>query len=240
MSTFAFEKHDSSVRDPYCSVALRSSPAFPFGNDWTPWGHWDCDRFLGFFGTQSFLESPPEEPGDAVEAFQADQTPQTARDLAIYLQGFTSFDGELAFIPASHAEDFYAHMERFVAGALSGEGNTPEDTVSDDVSLGYEDDDVVAIWGHSTPDGLFLLFAMSCDTIGEGWLESAFRRYPKRDELEQPAGQAGFDPTRAYFHIDCHLADHLYPGREPNNPGLGAFLAWAFQRGHLTNKREDV
>lgn len=239
MNSFAFEKHDSSVRDPYCTVTLRSTPGFSFGNDWTPWGHWHCDRFAGFFGTQAFLDTPPDEPDGALEAFQAKQKPKTARDLAIHLQGFTSFDGEVAFIPASHAEDFYAHLERFVSGALSGDGDTPQDKISDELFLGYEEDDVVAIWGHSTPDGLFLLFSMSCDTIDDGWLESALRRYPKREELEQPEGQTGFDPTRGYFHRDSHLADHLYPGREPNNPGLGAFLAWASQRGHLTI-REDV
>lgn len=238
MAAFAFTKHQSSVRAPYCSVVLRSNPAFSFGNDGAPWGYWLCDRFAGFFGASSFLDSPPEDPDGAVEVFQAEQTPQTAQAMAVHLQGFCSFDGELAFIPASHAEDFYAHLEQFVAGALSGNRNLAEDSGADVLSLGYEDDDVVAYWGHSTPDGLFLLFAMSCDAMGDDWLASAFRCYPKREELEQQ-GQTSFDPKRAYFHMDCHLADNLYPGRHEGNPQFGAFLAWANAKGYLNIASED-
>lgn len=236
MNAFAFETHDTPVRDPYCSVRLRVSPGFSFGDTHTPWRHWQCDRFAGFFGNAGFVDDRVEvdENSSPIEAFQAEPNAQTAETMAIYQQGFYSFDGELAFIPVSHAEDFFAHLETFIAGALSGEGNTPERTVSDEVSLGYESDDLVAYWGATTADGLFLLFAMSCDTIGENWFEMAFECYPKREEIEHPAGATAFDPTKAYFHQDCHLADHLYPDRQRNNPLFASFLDWAFAKGHLT------
>ena len=236
MTSFSFTNHTSQVRDPYHRVELRPAEPFALNDESSPWGGWLCDRFVGYFDQGSFEED--SSSWDEVNAFIEHRDATTATALAQAFQGYFSFDGEIAFIPASHAEDFHTHLQQFLDQALGGQHDTPSDTLSNEVNIGTESDDMVGYWGSTTTDGLFLLFAMSCDSIGEDWLASAFKRYPRRAEITAPAGATTFGPRFAFFHSDCHLADHLYPGRHDDNPLYVSFLTWAGQKGYLRVREE--
>ena len=232
-SNFRFGPNESLVRAPFYSLRLRPEVPFKLGDvgfDHTPWVDWSCDRFVAFFDLATLNRS---EGYEGAAAFFKQKTPEAAEDLACYLQGYYSFDGALAYIPASHAEDFYAFFEGFVRDALSGMKDRENGDASQEFALGSDESDVVSYWGTTVPDGLFLLFAMSCDVIGEDWFESALRRYPKRDEITPPEGATVFDPKYAYFHQDSHLADNLSPDRNEDDPMYVSFVNWAVEKGYL-------
>lgn len=229
--TFSFTSHQSVVRTPFYALRLRTA-AFELGDsglDHTPWAMWPCDRFAAFFDRDTLNTSQGYE---GAAGFFAQKTPDAAEDLACYLQGWFSFDGSIAYIPASHAEDFYAFFETFVNDALLGTNDTESGNASRECHVGRAEEDVVSYWGATVPDGLFLLFAMARDVMGEDWLYSAFRRYPKRDEITLPADATAFDPTCAYFYQDCHLADNLVPDRNEDGVYV-SFLTWAHEKGYL-------
>lgn len=227
MPTFSFGPNESLVRDPFFSVALQPDSPFPLNDNHTPWGGWMCDRFVSFFDLATFEEEANDEE---TAAFIDGPSPETGIALARLLQGSHSFDGALAFIPTSHAEDFYAHLERFVKNSLSGMG---EHAAPDELNLGSDNSDPVSYWGSTTADGLLLLFSTSCDCYDEDWLKSAFECYPRRGEITAPPEATGFDPRFAFFYQDCHLADHLYPDRHDDDPIYGSFLGWAENKGYL-------
>ena len=239
MSNLVFGVCESLVRAPFYMLSLHPAQPFVLGG-WTPWKNWSCDRFAAFFDLNSFDEYTRETEWDEdepLEAFAHDKNEANAKRLAEYYQGFYSFDGALAFIPASHAEDFYAYFKNLVDAGLSGLKDTPTDKLSEDFNVGDDASDVVAYWGSSTPDGLLLLFAMSADCLGENWLETALQRYPRRSEIMPPPNQA-FDPKYAYCHEDCHLADHLSADRH-EDLAYTSFLAWAHDKGYLSPAGEE-
>ena len=234
MKAFTLSANESFVRAPFYSAVLRPDTPFSFEDEHSPWGGWLCDRFVSFFDMSTFEE---EADYEEMTNFIASPTAETATALARLLQGSHSFDGSVAFIPSSHAEDFYAHLEQFVANSLAG---VPGDTSSpDNLNLGSDNSDPVSYWGSTTSDGLFLLFSTSCDAYDEDWLGDAFQCYPARDEIIAPKDASCFDPRYAFFHNDSHLSDHLYPSRHENNELYVSFLKWAKDKGYLRVMNEE-
>lgn len=231
-SQLLFGANESLVQSPFFSLAYNPEQPFTLGNEngnHTPWADWRCDRFRAFLPLEAFTL------GSAL-------TEEQAVELAQHHQGFYSFDGSLAYIPASHAEDFFQHLDQFVRKGLSGMGIPQEDRFEDELNLGSDDEDLVGYWGATTSDGLFLLFASSADTLGEDWLESAWRRYPRQNEITLPADATAFDPAFAFFYADAHLADNLtldrvvgHDGNEQDPARLlyRSFLSWAHNKGYL-------
>lgn len=237
MSRLSFGPNESLVQPPFFSLAYNPEQPFVLGNEdgnHTPWADWRCDRFRAFLPLEAF------PLGFAM-------TDERAVNLAQHHQGYYSFDGSLAYIPASHAEDFFQHLDNFVRKGLSGIGIPQDDRFEDELTLGSDEEDVVGYWGTTTPDGLFLLFSNSADALGEDWLESAWRRYPRRNEITAPADATAFEPAFAFFHADVHLADHLTldraadhcgPDRDADPSLYPSFLTWAHDKGYLKSLEE--
>lgn len=230
-----FGVSESMVRAPF--YELRVSPEKPFALEdepsTMPWTSWTCDRFVTFFDHKSFNENQGNGMLESTQAFFEERTVENAQKIAKELQCAYSFDGALAFIPQSHAEDFYTFFENVLNKGLIGLGDRTIEVNSEDFNLGSDMDDPVAYWQSSNDDGIFLLFAESCDSGGEDWFESAFLLYPRRDEITAPQDTTEFDPKYAFLHQDCHLGDHLYPSRHKDNPLFGSFLRWANEKGYL-------
>lgn len=235
MEVFTFGANESSVRDPFYSVILQPGTPFSFADNNTPWCGWLCDRFVSFFDLNTFEDEADDEE---TANFIANPNAETAITLARFLQGNYSFDGSLAFIPSSHAEDFYSHLQRFILNSLTGVGGEPSSP--DELNLGTENYDPVSYWGSTTPDGLFLLFSTSCDCYDEDWLESAFQCYPRRAEIAAPQEASEFDPRFAFFYADSHLGNRLYPSRRPDDVVYGSFLGWAKDKGYLRVIEDDL
>lgn len=198
-----------------------------------PWQGWNMDRVLAWVGEEG------------MELFDQGVTANAA--LACVNQAHSSaFDGELAFIPQSHAEHFWQFLVAYMGAGVHGKTQFQFEGHDIELDEGLLDlgESTLGIYGMTTARGLWLVFSESDASFGTPLISEAVLAYPQGEQLRLMDAQAlgvensvpaGFDYSRAWAALDSHLANNLRPTRASATTcsAFYALLAGAIEDGAL-------
>jgi hypothetical protein len=170
----------------------------------TPWANWKIDRALVIF---------PQDD-EYSEALVEEVSQDNAREVCQRLQGEYDFDGDISFVPNAYADHFCGFLGAMVQASVAGnetfEFEGESYPTSEYLSVG---DAPMALYGRSTPEGLWILFMDSDETFDMACVLTALETYPGSNQDFVVVGTDNdlttFDASKPWSYQHTHLMSEV-------------------------------